>query len=273
MTHIQWTEITWNPVVGCSMVSPGCTNCYAMKMAHRLSHIPQTASKYKGTTRKSKGENVVWTGNVNVCEKTLMQPHDWKKPKMVFVCSMSDIFHPAIPADFRKRMWKVIEDTPQHTYQILTKRPENAKDMLPQHWWGGRAPKNIWFGATMENCKTFRERMDHLFELKRHFDFEVMWGSLEPLLEEILDFSLSLLDWVVVGGESGPKARPCELGMIESVVKQCQEFGVPVFVKQLGTHLAREMKLTHRKGGDMEEWPEGLKVREYPDVVKIKTEV
>src|SRR5882724_7907035 len=145
-TSIEWTDATWNPVAGCTVLTAGCTNCYAMRMAARLDAMSQ--SKYKGLTRRS-GNRAVWTGKVRLDEKSLVIPASWSKPRRVFVNSMSDLFHPDVPAAFIRKVWRTMEHTPRHTYQILTKRPERMADVL-----SGKAFKvlsNVWLGASVED--------------------------------------------------------------------------------------------------------------------------
>jgi protein gp37 len=224
LSDIEWTESTWNPVAGCAMVSPGCTNCYAMRMAARLNAIG--LKKYAGTTRKS-GKRAVWTGRVSFDELSLSVPLSWKKPKRIFVNSMSDLFQDAVPADFVKAVWKVMEQAHWHTFQILTKRPERMLDVLG----GGKLPvlKNVWLGTSVEN-----EEVVHRIETLRNVPARVRFISFEPLLGPILDPDLTGIHWVIVGGESGPGARPMEEWWVEALRDVCVEQDVAFFFKQWG---------------------------------------
>src|SRR5215831_5810043 len=155
-TSIEWTDVTWNPVAGCTVLSPGCTNCYAMRMAARLEAMG--AAKYRGLTRKS-GRRSVWTGKLFLDRKALEAPKAWRKPRQIFVNSMSDLFHADVPAEFIAEVWSTMAATPQHTYQILTKRPDRMADItqiLP-------VLRNVWLGASVENS----EYLDRINDLRR----------------------------------------------------------------------------------------------------------
>ena len=266
MSKIQWTEQTWNPVTGCSRVSPGCQNCYAEKMAYRIMNMGTKASEYyAGTTRKTRGGKTQWTGRINTVESALAKPLKVKKPTMFFVNSMSDFFHPDIPLEFLMQIWAVIRATPRHTYQILTKRPENILDRLPEDW--GEGYPNVWLGVSIEG-----QGHDHRAETLSQVPAEIRFISAEPLLSplrflyasELWDWGIG---WVIVGGESGPGARRCEMFWITDLIRDCNAAGVPVFMKQTGSYLAREMGLKDNKGGNMDEWPDGvINCREWPDI-------
>ena len=202
-SSIEWTDATWNPVAGCSVISPGCTNCYAMRMAARLEAMG--SEKYRGLTRKSGGRRV-WTGKVRCDETAVDVPRSWKKPRRIFVNSMSDLFHDAVPAGFVARVWSVTAETPQHTYQILTKRPDRMRDvvsaerlsMLP----------NVWLGTSVEDGRVL-ERID----LLRGVPAAVRFISFEPLIGSVADADLSGIAWAIVGGESGPRGKGDAPGM------------------------------------------------------------
>jgi protein gp37 len=420
-TGIEWTDATWNPVVGCSPVSPGCLNCYAATMARRLEAMGRP--EYVGLTVERGGESVshtlkgrptvvhrtprrrVFSGVVRCLEDRLLEPLHWRKPRRVFVCSMADLFHEAVPFEFIDRVFAVMALCPQHTFQVLTKRPERmaeylrgltcgdvevdsvtglarlgcaAGDMLDGAWiWGegkrhrkaienfitdthdeeyacgaceddDREPQpiawplpNVWLGASAEDQPRLDERVPHLLRCPA----AVRFLSCEPLLgpvdlnrvggprevraygdkiaviptlphggPESIEDSL-FVHWVIVGGESGPNARPCDVDHVRSIVRQCRAAGVPVFVKQLGRWIGGDNStfplngLVHKwlfesggtfttpilrselatgpdyrherpagaiafgvegggnvKHGDPAEWPEDLRVREFPEV-------
>jgi len=221
-SSIEWTEATWNPVVGCTIISPGCTNCYAMRMASRLEAMGQP--KYTGTTRKS-GGRPKWNGVVRLDEASLALPAAWKTGRMIFVNSMSDLFHEAVPVPFIRRVFQSMAQTPQHTYQILTKRAERLEEVGAGLAW----PGNVWIGVSVENSD-YLWRIDHLRRLKSR----VRFLSLEPLLGALDDLDLEGIDWVIAGGESGPSARPMEAGWVRSIRDQCDDAGVAFHFKQWG---------------------------------------
>jgi protein gp37 len=221
-SSIEWTEATWNPVAGCTILSPGCTNCYAMRMAARLEAMGM--AKYAGLTRKS-GGRAKWTGAVTLDRATLDLPKGWPKPRMIFVNSMSDLFQEAVPDSFVAEVWRVMAATPQHTYQILTKRPERmalATQSLP-------LLSNVWLGASVESAAYF-ERLDHLRRARATLRFV----SLEPLLGSVAGVDLSLVDWAIVGGESGPGARPMNPDWVREIRAACLKHGTAFFFKQWG---------------------------------------
>src|SRR4051794_2283986 len=194
-TSIEWTDATWNPVAGCTVISPGCTNCYAMRMAARLDAMGM--EKYRGLTRKS-GSRAVWTGRVKLDRKALGIPAGWKKPRRIFVNSMSDLFHDDVPVEFVAEVWSSMQNTPQHTYQILTKRPDRMAAIAV----GLPLLRNVWLGTSVES-RDFLFRIDHL----RRVPAAIRFISFEPLLGSVSECDLTNIDWVIVGGESGPRAR------------------------------------------------------------------
>ncbi len=221
-SSIEWTQATWNPVVGCTVVSPGCTNCYAMRLARRLEAMGQP--KYAGTTRMS-GGRPKWNGVVRVDEESLTLPATWKNGRMIFVNSMSDLFHEAVPLAFIQRVFAAMRVTPQHTYQILTKRAERLEELSDALEW----PRNVWMGVSVENAD-YRFRTDHL----RRTGAAVRFLSLEPLLGPLDDLDLERIGWVISGGESGPGSRPIDPDWVRSIRDQCIHTGVAFHFKQWG---------------------------------------
>lgn len=320
-TKIQWTNKTWNPVRGCSRVSTGCASCYAITQALRFSGPGQP---YEGLVKRAPDN---WTGLIRLVPEKLDEPLHWRKPSRIFVNSMSDLFHPDIPDDFLDQVFAVMMLSHQHTFQVLTKRPENIGpyferlDRSRRLFWNGHAgyfaetvwPKlgiprarwrdlvarygvahptnlgdstvgvwplpNIWIGVSVEDQARADERIPLLLQTPA----KVRFLSVEPLLGPVdLKPWLSELAWVIAGGESGHGARRCDLAWIRSVVAQCRDAGVPVFVKQLGSRAIDEpsglvgkdtpfdlvpvvsRRLRDAKGGSMQEWPEDLRIRQFP---------
>ena len=328
-TGIAWTNATWNPVRGCAPVSPGCANCYAARMASRFSGPGQP---YEGLASGGR-----WTGAVRFVPEMLDLPLRWRKPRRVFVNSMSDLFHDDV-ADWQiARVFAVMAVSRRHTFQILTKRPgrmarllargfnelveetiagdallwptsavlevegfggvyspaqmgDEGRIELPACWEGHTIPwplPNVWLGVSAED----QARADERIQLLLQTPAAVRFVSCEPLLgpidfREVPGFNRVGLDlggwWVIVGGESGPHARPCSVEWVRSIVRQCKTAGVPVFIKQLGANYCDAAngiggrhtpqpdtippirRLTDGHGRDMAEWPEDLRVREYP---------
>jgi len=219
---IEWTDATWNPVAGCTVISPGCTNCYAMRMAARLEAMGM--AKYAGTTRKS-GRRAVWTGRINLDERALEIPLRWSKPRMIFVNSMSDLFHEKVPDAFIRKVWHVMERARWHTFQVLTKRPERMKRLSQEL----RLLPNVWLGTSVENA-------DHLWRLDelRAVRAVVRFVSFEPLLGSVGEPDLSDIHWAIVGGESGPRARPIAAEWVEEIERACRRYGTAFFFKQWG---------------------------------------
>jgi len=208
---IEWTESTWNPVTGCTKVSLGCAHCYAMRMALRLQAMGQA--------------NYVKGFQVTVHEHALNLPLQWKSPQIIFVNSMSDLFHEDVPFSFIRQVFTVMEAASWHRFQILTKRSERMAELANMLPW----PKNVWMGVTVES-DAFLYRIDHL----RSVDAAVRFLSLEPLLDPVQDMDLTGIDWVIVGGESGPGARPMKAEWVRDVLEQCRDADVPFFFKQWG---------------------------------------
>ncbi|WP_374634684.1 DUF5131 family protein [Ferrovibrio sp.] len=223
-SSIEWTDATWNPVAGCAVITPGCTNCYAMRMAARLEAMG--TEKYKGLTRKS-GNRRVWTGRIRLDEQALEAPDTWQKPRHIFVNSMSDLFHEDVPVEFISRVWETMRRTPRHTYQILTKRPKRMRELASVL---NRKPlSNVWLGTSVEHGDTLW-RLDEL----RRTQARVRFVSFEPLLGSVAEADLSKIHWAIVGGESGPKARPMSSEWVEEIRDLCVEANVAFFFKQWG---------------------------------------
>ena len=210
-TTIEWTESTWNPVSGCTKISVGCLNCYAERMARRLQAMGQ--ARYKNGFR------------LTLHPEALNEPYRWKKPRMVFVNSMSDLFHEGIPVEFIQDVFRVMNSNKRHTFQILTKRSERMKELAPILEWS----ENIWMGVTIEN-NDYVYRADDL----RKVNAAVRFLSLEPLLGWVSDIALNEIDWVIVGGESGPGARPMEESWVLEIKERCVHEEIPFFFKQWG---------------------------------------
>ena len=242
MSKIEWTEETWNPTTGCTKVSAGCKNCYAEVMANRL--------KAMGTS-----------GYENGFEFTLMperleQPLKKKKATKYFVNSMSDLFHEKMPHIFLDKILGIINLTPQHIYQILTKR----EDAMFEYFNNKPIPENIWLGVSVEDKKHGVPRIDKL----RNIDASIKFLSVEPLLEDIGQINLTGIDWVIVGGESGAKARPMKKEWVLNIQKQCEEQNVAFFFKQWGTWGADGVKRSKKSNGRI---LEGKVWSEYPELI------
>lgn len=259
-TSIEWTDVVWNPVRGCSRVSLGCVNCYAERIAARFSDEGQPFQLFADRARSGSK----WTGNVALIEEKLMEPLRWRDPRRVFVNSMSDLFHEKLSDIAIDRIWEVMLACPQHTFQILTKRAERMMEYLSGETAGGRAhhhnpPGWIWLGVSVENQQVAEERIPHLLASPA----AVRFLSCEPLLGPIdlraiprclndnkptqkqIDSPQGLhyvrrgapgIDWVIVGGESGPGARPVHIDWVRSLRDQCVEAGVSFFFKQWGEY-------------------------------------
>ena len=223
---IEWTEATWNPTTGCDRISTGCDNCYALLLAGRLKAMGVAKYQVDGDPRTS-GPGFGVTCHVGELET----PKRWRKPRVVFVNSMSDLFHPAVPDDFIDLVWRTMAQTPRHTYQILTKRPQRMASLLGRWDREGRAPTlpNVWLGTTIES-DSYVFRADYL----RRTPASVRFLSLEPLLGSLSSLSLAQIDWVIAGGESGPKARPLDGDAVRNLRDRCSDEGVPFFFKQWG---------------------------------------
>ena len=223
-TQIEWTDATWNPVAGCSIVTAGCTNCYAMQMARRLEAMG--VEKYDRLTRRS-GNRVIWNGTVREDAAALAIPYSWKKPRKIFVNSMSDLFHEGVSDTFISSVWQVMRETPHHHYQILTKRPDRMAAFVREAI--GEVLSNVWLGTSVEDSQVV-ERIDHLRAAPAHIRFI----SFEPLIGPVGDIDLTGIDWAIVGGESGRGARPIREEWIDEIYGHCASFGSTFFFKQWG---------------------------------------
>lgn len=210
-SNIEWTELTWNPVTGCTKISPGCKFCYAEVMSGRLKAMG--IEKYKDGF------------NIRIHSDALNIPFTWKKPKVVFVNSMSDLFHPQVPIEFIKAAFAVMNNTPQHIYQVLTKRSERLLELSSQLNW----TNNIWMGVSVES-ENYSYRIDELSKTNAKIKFL----SIEPLIAPVKTLNLKMIDWVIVGGESGHRARPVKKEWIDFVKNECDKKKVAFFFKQWG---------------------------------------
>lgn len=210
-SKIEWTESTWNPVTGCTKISDGCKNCYAEKMARRLQSMGQ--NKYRNGFKVTLHPNM------------LEEPLKWKKSKVIFVCSMSDLFHDDVPDDYIIKVFEVMNKAYWHKFQVLTKRAERLEKIAPKLKW----TPNIWAGVTVESQK-YVHRISNLIEVPA----EVKFLSIEPMIGEIKELSLEKIDWVILGGESGFNSRPLSASWVISVRNQCIRADVPFFFKQWG---------------------------------------
>lgn len=304
-SSIEWTEQTWNPIVGCSIVSPGCTNCYAMNIAYRFkdSYIGRNwAGKPAENVARSVNGKPVWTGQLLLApDHIFLAPLKRKKPTTYFVNSMGDLFHEDCPDEWIDRAFAVMALAPQHTFQVLTKRAERMRDYfaidrdradrvgLAMLTIVDRIPhghrrlpwplRNVWLGVSTERQNEADERIPALLDTPA----AVRFISAEPLLGPIdlqspgyTGFASdggphgeARLDWVIVGGESGRGARPMQIEWADQIVEHCRNAGIPCFVKQLGALPMSDgypMELKSSKGGDPSEWPDRLVVREMPSV-------
>jgi len=210
-SRIEWTERTWNPVTGCTKISEGCKNCYAERMAERIQSM--------GNERYRNGFQLT------IQHDLLEKPLEWKKPSIIFVNSMSDLFHKDVPLEYIKKVFEVMNKAHWHTFQILTKRSERLVELAPHLEWG----KNIWMGVSVENERV-TNRIDHLKNVPAHIRFL----SCEPLLGELGDIDLTEIHWVIAGGESGPRSRPIEESWVISIRNQCKKYNTAFFFKQWG---------------------------------------
>jgi protein gp37 len=289
-SKIEWTDATWNPVTGCTKVSPGCDHCYAETFAER----------WRGTP----GHHFEQGFDVTLRPERITQPLRWKKPRRVFVNSMSDLFHEAIPDEYIATVFGVMAQTPQHTYQVLTKRHGRMRSLLNSEMLSSRFPfiwplPNVWLGVSVEDQKWADIRIPALLgtpAVVRFISAEPLLGPIDlhahddGLNHWLPDFGpvydspdepmcqahgwpgcphvqpwagCAYLDWVILGGESGRGARPVNPAWVQSIVEQCQEAGTAVFVKQLGSVEGRSLG-AGPKGGDWNHWPFDLRVREFP---------
>lgn len=275
-TDISWTDMVWNPVRGCSRVSPGCERCYAETMAARFPWGAEVTS------------NGRWNGKIQLLPEKLAEPLKWRKPCRVFVNSVSDLFHPGVPFDFVLRVFAVMEQAKRHTFQVLTKRPERMLDFCRTYGIGSgnQWPANVWAGVTVEDQKRAEERIPVLL----HAPAAVRWLSCEPLLgplaiqhymtrdefgnvgdKQVGDFEIptGAIRWVVVGGESGPGARAFDVDNARSILNQCRAADVAFYFKQMGRHTVCDngREPYHHADRDGRMWcefPSDLQVQEWP---------
>jgi protein gp37 len=240
-SDIEWTEQTWNPVTGCTKVSPGCKHCYAEVMARRLKAM--NAAGYEDGF------------SLRLMPERLEQPLRRRKPTVYFVNSMSDLFHEGVPDQYIDRVMEVISETPQHTYQILTKRAERIRDYYSSR----PVPPNVWLGVSVEDRKYGLPRIPYL----RSVAAKVRFLSVEPLLEDLGEFDLSGIDWVIVGGESGYKARPMKMEWVRNVQAECDAAQVPFFFKQWGVWGEDGVKRSKKANGRL---LDGRLYEEYPRI-------
>lgn len=239
LSAIEWTDATWNPVTGCTKISPGCKYCYADRMAKRLQAMGQP--RYRNGFKLTLQPDVV------------EQPLQWKKPKMIFVNSMSDLFHQDVPFDYLKKVFATMAKADWHIFQILTKRSERLAVIGKQLYW----PENVWMGVSVEN-DDYKYRISHLASLR----CAVRFLSVEPLLGPISDLPLQGMDWVIVGGESGPGARPMHPHWVRSIRDRCVQARVPFFFKQWGgVHKSRYGRILD--GRTWDEMPTAFAHREF----------
>lgn len=238
-TQIEWTDATWNPVAGCSLASAGCKNCYAMQMAFRLERMG--VEKYKGLTKKT-GKHVTWNGIIRCDERALEMPYRWKKPRKIFVNSMSDLFHDDVPNDFILKVWQVMKETPWHNYQILTKRPSRMKKFILKYI--DEPLKNVWLGTSVES----EEYVDRI-ELLRSTPAHIRFISFEPLINNVGKVNLRDIHWAIIGGESGSRARPIKEEWIDEIYEQCEIYDTAFFFKQWGTWGKDNQKRSKRANG------------------------
>lgn len=224
-TQIEWTDATWNPVAGCSIVTAGCTNCYAMEMARRLEAMG--AVKYAGLTRRS-GHRTIWNGVVREDPTSLEIPRAWKRPRKIFVNSMSDLFHEGVSDAFILKVWQVMRETPHHNYQILTKRPERMAQVVAGLV--GDVLPNVWLGTSVED-----DGVVHRIEALRGVPAAIRFISFEPLIGPVGKVDLTDIHWAIVGGESGKAARPIREEWIDEIYEQCAISSCAFFFKQWGT--------------------------------------
>jgi protein gp37 len=241
-TKIEWTQKVWNPVTGCTKVSEACQNCYAEVMARRLQKMPGSAVKYRNGFQPT------------IHVSSLGEPLEWKKPSMVFVCSMGDLFHKDVSFDFIDMVMNVIRECPQHSFQILTKRPERMAEYFnPLRG----VPENVWLGTTCENSKHY-DRIDALRSIEAP---NVKFLSCEPLLGPMNDINLWCIDWVITGGESGACARRTPVEWFRGLRDACLRWNTSFFFKQWGAWNQEGVKQSKYKNGSL---LDGVEWKQYP---------
>jgi protein gp37 len=240
VSAIEWTDATWNPVRGCTKISPGCKHCYAERFAER----------FRGVVDHPFADGF----DLRLVPEKLDEPLRWRRPLRIFVNSMSDLFHDEIPDSYVRAVFDVMARAPWHSFQLLTKRSDRLRELGSKLPWGA----NVWAGVSVES----REYVGRVHDL-RTTPAKPRFVSVAPLLGPIPDLPLDAVDWVIVGGESGPGARPMRLDWVRDIRDRCVAAGVPFFFKQLGTVLARQLGAPG-KGHDLDDLPADLRIREYP---------
>jgi protein gp37 len=250
-SKIEWAEITWNPTTGCDRIAAGCDNCYALTLARRLKAMGQAKYQHDGDPRTS-GPGF----GLTLHRDSLRLPYTWTGHRTVFVNSMSDLFHARVPLSFVRDVFAVIAATPQHTYQVLTKRSARLPKIAGKLDW----PPNLWMGVSVENAGAL-PRVDDL----RAVPAAVRFLSCEPLIGPLHGLDLAGIDWLIIGGESGPGARPMNIQWARDLLRLCRQPGATTapFVKQLGTVTGNQTR-SGPKGNDWNHWPEDLKIRKFP---------
>jgi protein gp37 len=279
VTKIEWCDASWNPVMGCTPVSPGCLNCYAARLAARFA---KEGGIYDGLA-VHRGGRSVFTTKIRYNAARLADPLRWKKPKRIFVNSMSDLFHEDVDFGFVDCVFGAMQLAQRHTYLILTKRPERMLEYMRQASkdaigavarrmnddvptdWASWPPANVWMGTSVENQDAAYERLPSLQLLKGWRRFV----SFEPLIGPVQISSFApreWLDWAIIGGETGPGARPCQLDWMAGLIGDCRISGIPVFVKQLGANpvIGDGARMVVSDFKDMSAWPDWLRIREWP---------
>jgi len=263
-TSIEWTDASWNPIVGCTEISPGCANCYAARLAAtRLKDLPE----YNGLADKRRGEHH-WLGEVRFFQSRLREPLHWRTPRRIFVCDMGDLFHEKVDTGWIRSVFEIIAQCPQHTFQILTKRADLMRVFMTT--WAPAAARelpNVWLGVSVENQHFADERIPLLLQTPA----AVRWISAEPLLGPVdlrREYYDELIDWVVCGGESGANARPMHPDWARSLRDQCQAASVPFFFKQWGnwgphTYPGDDFVEKARGAVNWKEWPDGTWMHEW----------
>ena len=248
-SSIEWTESTWNPTTGCNKTSPGCDNCYALTLARRLKAMGQPKYQIDGDQETS-GPGFA----LQLHDDALEIPLTWRTPHVIFVNSMSDLFHEDVPIGFIRRVFEVMEKTPQHTYQVLTKRSKRLARIADELSW----PSNLWMGVSIENDR-YAFRADHLREVPAAIRFL----SVEPMIGAVPSLTLDGMQWVIVGGESGPGARPLKIDWVLDIHERATAAGVAFFLKQLGSVWARGNGY-RGKAHNIDEWPGGQRPAGLP---------
>jgi len=254
-TKIEWTDKTWNPIVGCSKVSPACDHCYAERMAARLAQNPHAPAAYQSVVQP--GRPWTWNGKTALVESVLETPLHWRKPCRVFVGSMTDLFHPSTPFEWIDKIIDIMFCSPHITYQILTKRPERMHDYITHNMWLTNDPmEHVWFGVTVENQEQADKRIPVLLDTPAALRFV----SIEPMLEGINlnnGGMINGLDWVICGGETGPGARMMKASWAHNLRDQCVAAGVPFFFKKWGSFPRISTDHQHiMEGKTWEQFPE-----------------